>query len=198
VKVVNGLGALAATGDRTVYVARGRMLSETAARRVATHEVMGHVMPRVRAMGAHPIFTLGTAGGTDDQEGLALLHEERAGLLDDARRLELARRHNAACDMRAGADFVEVVRRLKDQGTDAAEARRIASRVFRGSDGTFPGLGRELAYLPALSHVRAHLAKHPRDEAVLGCGQVAVRALRDLHIGGLHARPVPLGRSATV
>jgi hypothetical protein len=191
VRPASGLVALAATGERTVYVARGRPLSERTGRRVALHEVLGHVLPRVRAAGAHPIFALGTARGTDDQEGLALLFEQRAGLLDARRRIELGRRHVAAAAMRSGADFVEVVRHLRAIDGSAAggtsqtrtarvslsEALHIATRAFRGSTGAFPGLGRERVYLPAFLRVVAHLRKNPGAEACLSSGQIAVTAL---------------------
>jgi hypothetical protein len=182
VRPVSGLMALAATGERTVYVARARSLSERRARRVALHEVLGHVLPRVRAARAHPIFALGTAGGTDDQEGLALLYEQRHGLLDGPRRVELARRHLATSAMRGGADFVDVVRHLRglDPYLSLSEALHIATRTFRGSTGSFQGLGREGVYLPALLRVRACLRKSPRAERILESGQVAVNALRQL------------------
>ncbi|HEY2368787.1 MAG TPA: tyrosine/phenylalanine carboxypeptidase domain-containing protein, partial [Polyangiaceae bacterium] len=53
---VSPLGALAATGDHTVYVARGRSTTPRAAQRIALHEVLGHVLPRVRAKRLHWIF----------------------------------------------------------------------------------------------------------------------------------------------
>ena len=46
---VSSLGTLAATGEHTVYVARGRFTTPRAARRIALHEVHGHVLPRVRS-----------------------------------------------------------------------------------------------------------------------------------------------------
>jgi hypothetical protein len=189
---VTMLGALAATGEHTVYVARGRFTTEIAARRIALHEVAGHVMPRVRARKLHPIFELGTARGTDDQEGLAVLYEERAGLLDDARRVDLARRHLAARAMRDGADFVDVTRSLADMGASCRDAITIASRVFRGSNGRFAGLGRESVYITSFLRVRAHLEKHPGDETILASGQIAVAALpRVRHFGGWHVSAVP-------
>jgi hypothetical protein len=204
VHVVDGMQALAATGERAVYVARGRKLSERAARRVALHEVDGHVLPRVRAESAHPIFTLGTARGTDDQEGLALLYEERAGLLDGARRVELALRHLAATAMQDGADFPSTVRLLSTRRADlsVASAVRIATRAFRGSDGRASGLGRERVYLPALIRLRRHLDETPDDEALLASGQVAVAALSGLRllaqVPGRHARPWPPPSTETV
>lgn len=197
---VSTLGTLAATGEHTVYVARGRSTTPRAARRIALHEVSGHVMPRVRARTLHPIFELGTARGTDEQEGLAVLYEERAGLLDDARRVDLGRRHLAARAMRDGADFVEVTRALALMGASCRDAVTIASRVFRGSNGRFPGLGRESVYITCFSRVRAHLEKHPRDEAILASGQIAIDALPLLGQvpGGRHADVVPPPSTFTV
>lgn len=203
VRAATGLTALAATGERTVYVAQGRLLSERTARRVTLHEVLGHVMPRVRAERVHPIFALGTAGGTDDQEGLALVYEERHGALDAARRVELARRHIASAVMCRGADFVEAVRHLRagDARISVSEALSIAARVFRGSTGRFPGLGRERVYLPAFLRVRAHLDKDPRAEDVLASGQIAVSAASTLvqfAQFGKQATPWPPVSTATV
>lgn len=197
---VSTLGALAATGEHTVYVARGRFTTPRAARRIAIHEVSGHVMPRVRARRLHAIFELGTARGTDEQEGLAVLYEERAGLLDDARRVDLARRHIAARAMRDGADFVEVTRALARMGAPCRDAITIASRVFRGSNGRFPGLGRESVYITCFSRVRAHLDKHPGDEALLASGQIAIAAIPLLPQvpAGRHADVVPPPRTFTV
>ncbi|HEY1955220.1 MAG TPA: tyrosine/phenylalanine carboxypeptidase domain-containing protein [Polyangiaceae bacterium] len=197
VRVAPSLGTLAATGERTVYVAAGRSLGERAARRIALHEVEGHVMPRVRARSAHPIFALGTARGTDDQEGLALFYEERAGMLDAARRVELARRHLAARAMQAGADFVEVARGLVDLGADAREAVVIASRAFRGSDGRSPGLGRECVYITCFLRVRDLVREDPGAERVLASGQVALDAIAQL-VAGRHASPEPPATSPTL
>ncbi len=196
---VSALGALAATGEHTVYVARGRFTTERAAERIAVHEVLGHVMPRVRAKGLHWIFELGTARGTDEQEGLAVLYEERAGLLDDARRIDLARRHLAARAMRAGADFIEVTRALVAMRASSRDAIMIASRVFRGSNGRFPGLGRESVYITSFARVRARLAKYPTDEAILASGQIAIASLPLVRqLPGLHADVVPPPRMSTV
>ena len=105
--------ALAATGDRTIFVAAGRTLTEEDVRRTVVHEMHAHVMPRVRAATLEPkIFQLGTARGADDQEGYAILIEERRALLTPRRRRSLALRHLATTRMDAGASFVEGVRAL--------------------------------------------------------------------------------------
>ncbi len=195
VKIVAGLSSYAATGERTVYVARGAWLTERAAHRIAIHEVRGHVLPRVRAASLHPIFALGTARGADDQEGLALVHEERAGMLDASRRVELARRHLTVRAMRGGADFVEVVRALAGDGVSSRDAVRIASRAFRGGNGQSPGLGRESVYITSFVRVRSA----PEAEAIIASGQVSLESVDALRqLGGKHASPEPPPMTDTV
>jgi hypothetical protein len=203
VKVARNLTSLAATGERTVYVAAGRRTTERAARRIALHEVHGHVLPRVRAESMHPIFALGTARGADDQEGLALFYEQRAGLLDADRKRELARRHRAAALMCGGADFVETTHALVDFGFATHEAVVAASRVFRGSDGKARGLGRECVYIASLLDVAEIIARDASAERVLASGQVAVSALDGLRAlfgqsAGKHASAEPPPTTATV
>src|SRR5262249_6655339 len=100
VDVRRDLASLAATGERAVFGAAGREVSDADVMRTVLHEVSGHVMPRVRAAGLVPfIFRIGTARGTDDQEGYALVLEERAGLLGARRRRILAARHLACAAM---------------------------------------------------------------------------------------------------
>lgn len=168
------MAPLAATGDGVIYVATGRRLSAEEAARTVVHEVIGHALPSERAKrAAVPLFELGTAFGSDDQEGRALLVEERAGLLSSSRRSELARRHLAVRAMEAGAGFVEVVRLLLGRGAAVADGVRIAARVLRGG-----GLGREGAYLPALLRVRAAFAEAPALEELLASGKISVDAAR--------------------
>lgn len=174
------MAPLAATGDGVIYVATGRRLSASEAARTVVHEVIGHALPSERAKrAAVPLFELGTAFGSDDQEGRALLVEERAGLLSAGRRHELALRHLAVRAMEAGAGFVEVVRLLLGRGAAVADAVRIAARVLRGG-----GLGREGAYLPALLRVRAAFAEAPALEEVLASGRISVDAARIMAGGG--------------
>jgi hypothetical protein len=53
----------------------------------------------------------------------------------------------------------------------------VAERVYRGGDGSTPGLGRERIYLEAFLRVRDHLAKKPTDEGILTSGQVSLDAV---------------------
>jgi hypothetical protein len=173
------LAPLAATGDGVILVAAGRPVTDEDAARTVLHEIEGHARPRARASRAElPLLRAGTARGVDDQEGRALLIEERAGMLGARRRRQLAVRHRAVEAMLAGAAFDEVAAALvREHGMEPRDAVVVAERAFRGGDGTRPGLGRERVYLEALVRVRAHLGAHPEDEAVLAAGQIAVAAI---------------------
>lgn len=174
----DGLAPLAATGDRTILVATRREVGDEDVERTVLHEIEGHALPRQRAA-EQPIglFAIGTARGSDDQEGFALVLEERAGFSRAERRRQLASRHVAVSEMLDGATFVDVVRSLLARGAAARDAVLVAERAFRGGDGTTAGLGRERVYLPSFVRVRAHLAIRPADEAVLSSGQVALDAV---------------------
>jgi hypothetical protein len=180
VSVSTDLAPLAATGEEIVHVGAGRRLTRADVERTVLHEIEGHARPRVVArQQREPLFSLGSARGTDDQEGRALLLEERHRHLTCARRRGLARRHLACIAMRGGADFVEVVRELTGaHGASAREAVIIGERVFRGSDGTFPGLGRERSYLESYLDVRAAFADDPTLEEIVASGQISVAAAR--------------------
>jgi hypothetical protein len=170
------LASLAAVGPGIIYVGRGKAMSQRDVERTVLHEIEGHAAPRLRAAGAAlGIFSRGTARGSDEQEGRALLIEERHGFLDAGRRLELARRHLAGRCVRDGADVVETVRTLRRRDTPLRAAARIALRSHRGG-----GLARELVYVPAWLRVRAALEREPGLERVLESGQVAVGAASTL------------------
>ncbi len=178
VRTSPSMSALAAVSGDVLWVAEGRLLSQEDVERTVVHEVDAHVIPRTRARSLSPgLFAIGTARGTDDQEGYALWLEDRRGLSGPGRKRELGARHRAVSMMRDGADFVAVVRALRAGGTVLDVALRIAERAFRGSHGATPGLGREQVYLDAYLRVRAHLSARPEDESVLSAGQVALDAV---------------------
>lgn len=164
------LSCFAATGADLIVVREGDRHTEVAARRIALHEVLGHALPRHRAS-VEPIglFAAGTATGCEDEEGRAVLLEQRSGLLDAARRRELALRHLMATVLRGGADFVETVRAGLKRGATVEEAVPVAARVHRGG-----GLAREIAYLPAFLRVRQAFASDPSAERYLERGRVGV------------------------
>jgi len=176
VDAIAELASVAATGDGVILVRAGWRGRPRDVKRVAVHEVYGHALPRHRARGARfGLYRTGTAGGSDDEEGRALLLERRAGLMDAHRRAELGRRHLAAVSVGQGASFVETGELLLAMGTPLEEALRITARVHRGG-----GLAREIVYLPALSRVRTALAEEPELERWLERGRIGVEAARRL------------------
>lgn len=170
--------ALAATGENTIYVSAHARVTERDIARTVIHETIGHALPRHRAA-SQPfgIFRIGTANGADEQEGFALVVEERNEMLDAGRKRELALRHLAACQMENGAAFADVATLLIKNGASPRIAVAIASRVFRGSQGNTRGLGRERTYLEAYIRVEKALRADPSCERVLHSGQVSVHAL---------------------
>jgi hypothetical protein len=172
------LASLAATGEHTVYVASGRLVHDEDAVRTVLHEVEGHALPRARALqNGHTLFRAGTARGIDDQEGRALLLEERAGLLTARRRRQLAARHTAVEGMLEGGTFSDIAFALvRSHGLQPEEAVVVSERAFRGGDGVAAGLGRERVYLESYVRVGEHLSEHPEDDAVLASGQIAAEA----------------------
>ena len=191
VVVQPSLAALAATGESHILIAAGRMTRHEDVERTVMHEIEAHAIPRTRAAQARlAIFRIGTARGIDDQEGLALVLEERGNFLSPRRKRELAARHLAVEAMDGGATFADALSALvKEHGLSVADAVLVAERAFRGGDGTSPGLGRERIYLEAFLRVGEHLRKKPTDEGILTSGQVSLDAIPVLSPLVRKARP---------
>ncbi len=179
VVVQPSLSALAATGERHILIAAGRAISREDVERTVMHEIEGHAIPRTRAAQARlAIFQIGTARGIDDQEGLALVLEERGNYLSPRRKRELAARHLAVEAMDGGAAFADALKALvKEHGLPGPQAVLVAERAFRGGDGTLAGLGRERIYLEAFRSVRDHLDRKPTDEGILTSGQISLDSI---------------------
>lgn len=160
IRVEPRLTASAASGDRTLLLA-DRAFGVREALRVLVHEVLGHLT--VAANGrAQPLglCAIGTAGSLVDQEGLAVLLEERSGLLDAARLRMLAGRVLAVDSVHQGASFTETARALvREHGFDPSDAVVLAERAHRGG-----GLARDAIYLRGWLRVREAVA---RDESAL-------------------------------
>ena len=180
VEVVVGLVSLAAVADGVVRVRAGARLSASTAQRIALHEVEGHVRPRVSGHRLGGVFLAGSARASEDEEGRAILLEERAGFLDSERRQELARRYWAAESLHGGAGFWDTVTLLGQRGATLASAIELASRVHRGG-----GLGRELIYLVGYERVALALGRRPELEHVLVSGRIALDAAEALLQGSI-------------
>jgi hypothetical protein len=182
VLVRDRIGALAASGDGVVIVARGCTTSPREIARVTLHEIEGHVLPRERARGRRPgLCVLGSAGSSEDEEGRAIVLEERAGHLRGLRRRALGLRHLATTHVLSGASFVELVRLLtREHGEPLEDALRLAARTMRGGyrDGrdVRGGVARERIYLPGYLRVAAAVAREPALLARLGSSRLSIAA----------------------
>jgi len=175
-----GLVSLAGVADGVVRLRPGARLTSRVARRIALHEVEGHVAPRVRGQVLGGAFSAGTAGASEDEEGRAILLEERAGLLEAGRRQELGRRYIAAASVREGASFWDTVTLLGQTGATASAAIELGCRVHRGG-----GLGRELIYLTGYCRVATELARRPELERVQQNGRISLSAAAALLEGSI-------------
>lgn len=184
VLVRDRIGALAASGDGIVVVAQGRTASPREVARVTLHEVEGHVLPRERARTQAPgLCALGSAGASEDEEGRALLLEDRAGLLAGRRRRALGLRHVAAAQVLEGASFVELVRALiREHDEPLEDALRLAARTMRGahvaSGDAHGGVAREIIYLPGYLRVAQAVEREPAVLARLGGARLSLAAHR--------------------
>lgn len=173
VRVEPRLGAGAAAGDRTIFVA-SRRFGQREARRLVAHELLGHAV--AAANGAtHPlrIVETGTAGSFADQEGTAIALEAEAGTLDEPRLRVLAARVVATDRMHAGATFAETARMLfRDLALPVELAVVTAERAFRGG-----GVARDAAYLAGYLAVRAALDRGETTLDELRQGRVSLSAL---------------------
>jgi hypothetical protein len=186
VRVEPRLASLAATGERTVFLA-DRMFSLREARRLTAHEVFGHLVVAANAR-AQPLrlLQIGLAGSFADQEGLALYLEEGLGLMCADRLRTLAARVVATVWLYEGASFGEIARLLVDEhGFAHAAAVAIAERTFRGG-----GVARDSGYLAGFLRIRAAIKNGEATLDELRRGRVslgAVAALRELEAGGFVA-----------
>jgi hypothetical protein len=180
------LSALAATGDGVIHVKAGAQLSARQAERITAHEIEAHALPRERARAeACGLLRVGSAGAVEDEEGRALLIEERGGWLDSERRRTLGLRHECASALAGGADWTECLRLLEQRGCSSEAALGLMERVGRGG-----GLCRELVYLPAWCRLSRELALEPQLERWLERGRVSLAAARVLQDRDGRARAV--------
>jgi hypothetical protein len=176
---IRNQAAAAAVGEGFVGVRAGLWHSGAEVTRIVLHEIEGHVRPRVLAQREQlGLFRVGSAKSGDDEEGRALLLERGAGVLEGARRRELARRHLAARAVRLGLSFQDIVKQLLGLGQDITSAVEAACRAQRGG-----GLGREYVYLISLARVSRAFEAEPELEHYFEHGRVSVDAARACRAG---------------
>lgn len=164
------LMSVAACGDGLLVIRSQTWLTARAAERIAQHEILGHLLTRHAGRQRLDILRCGCAGSTDDEEGRALLIEERLGLMDVWRRGELGARHLACVYLRRGATFVDMVRGLVERGAPLEMALRAVLRAGRGG-----GMGREIVYLPAMQRLRCAFETTPQLESWFELGRASLK-----------------------
>jgi hypothetical protein len=166
IRVETALNSVAATANGQIRILADTPLTELEARRIVEHEVLAHLIPRLNANRAQGPLKCGCASSSADEEGRALLIEERLNLMNDWRKHELALRHRANESARAGANFIDVVRELLGFGASVRAALKTALRCFRGSvvsgaeQTDCGGLGREIIYIPSYLRIKSAFAAH--------------------------------------
>ena len=183
VRVEPRLSSLAATGERTVFLA-DRRFSWREARRLTAHEVFGHLVVAANAR-AQPLrlLQIGLKGAFADQEGLALYLEEQLGFMCSDRLRTLSARVVATELLHSGASFGETARLMSQEHGFSPEASvLIAERTYRGG-----GAARDAGYLAGYLRVRAAIAAGQADVDELRRGRVSLAslpALRELEQRG--------------
>ncbi|MEM8607107.1 MAG: tyrosine/phenylalanine carboxypeptidase domain-containing protein [Myxococcota bacterium] len=176
VRVDPRLIANAAVGERTVFIA-DRLFGAREARRLATHEVDGHLVSsfngRAQRLG---VLAVGTAGSYGDQEGIAIFLEELSGFLDGSRQRTLAGRLLATHAMHAGVAFGDAARVLvEEHGFTPSDAVTLCERSFRGG-----GVARDAVYLASWLRVRKAVIEGNVSLSELQLGKVSLRSVADL------------------
>lgn len=195
VRVDPHLIANAAVGERTVFIA-DRRFGAHEAQRLATHEVYGHLVSgfngRTQPWG---VFAIGTARSYGDQEGVAILLEELAGLLGPNRRRTLAGRLLATYAMHAGVSFGDAARTLvAEHDFSPAESVTLCERAFRAG-----GIARDAVYLTSWLRVRRAFIRGETSLAELQLGKVSLASLpevRRLAAEGRASQPTYLSNLA--
>ncbi len=167
------LASVSAVGGEVLYVRAGAKTTEEEARRIFHHEVEGHLLPRLRSRNHPAPFSIGTPGCLEDEEGRAILLEERFDCLSQERMRTLAVRHWVASSVLVGSE-VEVVLRLAAQVPSDVLSESLC-RALRGG-----GLARERVYLPAFLRVKRALAETPELEEWMREGRISVSGARAL------------------
>ena len=173
VRVEKNLIPNAACGEKTIYLA-DRKFGMHEARRVAVHEVLGHLVTAANAR-AQPIALprVGTASSVADQEGVALYLEEQSGFLDENRVRTLAARVWVTHQLHDGADFNDIVQLLlREHGFLPEEAIALGERSYRGG-----GVSQDAGYLSGWIRIRHAIQQKKTTLHELQLGRVSLSSL---------------------
>ena len=161
-----------------VKVRAGSMFRPDAISRLLVHEIGVHVHRAHRgSQQPLPLLGRGLPGYLATEEGLAVWHEELAGLLDPAT-LRIYAARVLAADAALSAGFVEVFR-LVEPLVGPESAFEIAARSKRGlEDPSRQGAHtKDHVYLRGFVEVSEHLASRPDDLAPLMTAKIGLADL---------------------
>ncbi len=166
------------SAHRRVSVRSGAVFSPAAVERLIVHEIGTHVVRAVNgAQNPLSFLRLGLPGYQATEEGLAVHHEMRAGLLAD-RDLRRYALRVMAVQRSLTSGFDAVVRELMEH-TTPLDAFEIAMRVKRGfSSPGLPGADvKDQVYLRGMMDVGEHLERYPDDWKMLLVGKIGLQHL---------------------
>lgn len=196
VRITPSLAALAAAGDRVLFLSASRY-SHCQVLRLVAHEILGHLTSAFNGR-AQPLRLLehGVAGSFEDQEGLCLWLERQSGTFGPARRRTLALRVDAASKLYDGASFGEACIALhRAHAAEPEEIVRAVERSYRAGGAA----ARDVGYILGLDRVDRLVAERGDGAAFeLRTGRISVALLSrlpELLRAGL-ARPAPLRPAA--
>ncbi len=146
--------------DKTVYINESINYTASEIERLKIHEVVVHIYRGVNG-GEQPfkIFKEGLAGYDETEEGLAILAEERAGVLEtDTRQMKLYAGRAMAADLCLKESFYDTFMGLKGFFPDYL-AYRLTERGKRGLKDTAKGGGfpRDFHYISGMQKVRKYV-----------------------------------------
>ncbi|MBW3015660.1 flavohemoglobin expression-modulating QEGLA motif protein [Candidatus Woesearchaeota archaeon] len=179
IKLVKGLSSTAYVNisDKTVMLRRGEKLSDKYVRRLVVHEIGTHVLRAVNgAQQKLKVFSTGFPMYMATEEGLAVMNEHLAGLLDN-RTLKNYAARAIAVGMALEQPFSEIYTFLLKY-FPRETAYRIAVRVKRGLvDTSQPGgCTKDYNYLAGYYDVKRYFKKHSRIDK-LYYGKVSLELL---------------------
>ncbi|MEA3430806.1 MAG: DUF1704 domain-containing protein [Nanoarchaeota archaeon] len=141
IKQINGLGSSAYVNisDKTVLLRRGQNFTDNYVKRLIVHEIGSHVLRAENgALQELKLFSSGFPNYIATEEGLAVINEERMGLLDNATLKKYAGRV-IATNMALECSFSEIYTYLL-KFFSRLTAYKITMRAKRGiSDTSQPG-----------------------------------------------------------
>jgi len=199
VSVSDGIVADAAAGSDYIKLRKDALFSERDLRLLEVHEGWVHVGTTIngRAQPTCTFLSKGTPSTTITQEGLAMLVEVVSFSSHPARLRRVTDRIRAIGMAEQGASFLEVFRRLRDEGRGEDEAYATCARVFRGSTPDGGPFTKDLSYSKGFvliyNFIRLAVRRGRLDRIpLLFCGKLAlddVATLAELVEQGLVVRP---------